>query len=164
MRNVHDVAAYILEKHGPMSSMKLQKLIYYSQAWHLVWEDEPLFDAEIRAWANGPVVYEVFHAHQGQYTVEAPWNSGNSARLTKAARGTIEAVLGTYGQLTGQQLSALTHAEAPWRDARVGLAATDRGNTPITADALAEYYGAVALADDAKEVTNLDWSEWGAAN
>jgi hypothetical protein len=30
-----------------MSAYKLQKLVYYSQAWHLVWADEPLFAARI---------------------------------------------------------------------------------------------------------------------
>lgn len=44
MANVLDVAAYVLAKRGPMTAMKLQKLVYYSQAWHLVWDEEPLFD------------------------------------------------------------------------------------------------------------------------
>ena len=30
--SVHDVAAYILEKQGPMTAMKLEKLVYYAQA------------------------------------------------------------------------------------------------------------------------------------
>lgn len=53
---VFDVAEYILEQHGEMTSMKLQKLVYYCQAWHLAWSDEPLFRESIEAWANGPVV------------------------------------------------------------------------------------------------------------
>ena len=28
-----DVAAYILDQKGPMTAMKLQKLVYYGQAW-----------------------------------------------------------------------------------------------------------------------------------
>lgn len=56
MANVRDVADYILAQRGPMSAMKLQKLVYYSQAWHLTWAEEPIFDARIEAWANGPVV------------------------------------------------------------------------------------------------------------
>lgn len=32
MANVFDVAAYILEKEGEMTTMKLQKLCYYAQA------------------------------------------------------------------------------------------------------------------------------------
>lgn len=42
MAGAIDVAAYILAQRGPMTAMKLQKLVYYSQAWHLVWEEEPL--------------------------------------------------------------------------------------------------------------------------
>lgn len=51
--SVDDVAAYILERLGTVSAMKLQKLVYYSQAWHLVWEDEQLFGEPIAA---GPMV------------------------------------------------------------------------------------------------------------
>ena len=43
MATVHDVAAFILERLGSMTAMKLQKLCYYSHAWHLVWEERPLF-------------------------------------------------------------------------------------------------------------------------
>ena len=51
--SVFDVAQYILETCGTMSAMKLQKLVYYSQAWSLVWNDKPLFYEEIEAWAGG---------------------------------------------------------------------------------------------------------------
>lgn len=55
MGTVFDAAKYILEKRGAMSTMKLQKLCYYSQVWSLVWDDAPLFDEDFEAWANGPV-------------------------------------------------------------------------------------------------------------
>ena len=54
--SVLDVAAYILKKLGSMTTMKLQKLVYYSQAWSLVWDEQSLFIESIEAWANGPVV------------------------------------------------------------------------------------------------------------
>ena len=44
-----DAAEYILRKQGSMSAMKLQKLLYYAQAWHMVWEDELLFPENIEA-------------------------------------------------------------------------------------------------------------------
>ncbi|MDY6802276.1 MAG: DUF4065 domain-containing protein, partial [Cyanobacteriota bacterium] len=56
MVKVMDVAAYILKKLGPLSAMKLHKLLYYSQAWSLVWDEQPLFSERIEAWANGPVI------------------------------------------------------------------------------------------------------------
>nr|MBF2754091.1 hypothetical protein [Gammaproteobacteria bacterium AqS3] len=48
--SVFNVAKYILEQQGEMAAMKLQKLVYYSQCWALVWDEEPLFDEEIQAW------------------------------------------------------------------------------------------------------------------
>ncbi len=61
MAQLNDVARYILElQGGEVSTMKLQKLMYYSQAWSLVWDEKPLFDAHIEAWANGPVIRELF--------------------------------------------------------------------------------------------------------
>ena len=48
MASVSDVAAYILQQQGAMTTWKLQKLIYYSQAWSLVWDDDALFPEERR--------------------------------------------------------------------------------------------------------------------
>jgi uncharacterized phage-associated protein len=56
MAKVSDVAEYILEKVGETTAMKLQKLVYYSQAWHLAWTEQPLFKDKIEAWCNGPVI------------------------------------------------------------------------------------------------------------
>ncbi|MDC7291062.1 DUF4065 domain-containing protein [Blautia schinkii] len=69
MANVFDTAKYILEQSGTMSTMKLQKLCYYSQAWSLVWDDSPLFNEDFQAWTNGPVCSELFFKTQGKYSV-----------------------------------------------------------------------------------------------
>jgi uncharacterized phage-associated protein len=47
MTTAYDVAAYILRKKGEMTAMKLEKLVYHSQAWSLVWDEEPLFHERI---------------------------------------------------------------------------------------------------------------------
>jgi len=142
MANVHDVAAYILEKHGTMTAMKLQKLVYYCQAWSLVWDEKPIFPEKIQAWANGPVVYELYDQHRGQFQV-AHWSAGNPEALTKKEKETVDSVLGFYGDKPSQWLSDLTHNEDPWRDARKGLAPGMRGNEEITLAAMAEYYGSI---------------------
>jgi uncharacterized phage-associated protein len=139
MATVHDVAAYILERAGSMTAMKLQKLAYYSQAWHLVWEERPLFDARIEAWANGPVVRELYDRHRGQFQVSA-WPAGDGTRLSDDERSTVESVLSFYGGMTAHQLSELTHRESPWKDARAGLPAGTRASVEITPAAMAEYY------------------------
>jgi uncharacterized phage-associated protein len=159
MASVHDVAAYILSKLGRMSAMKLQKIVYYAQAWHLVWADEPLFPEHIEAWANGPVVYELFDAHRGRFSVDQ-WPLGDADDLTPAERGTIDAVIETYGHLDGRKLSHLTHNEDPWRNAREGLSPTARSTEEITPAAMQEYYSAVDTAEEATPVEDLDWVAW----
>jgi uncharacterized phage-associated protein len=140
--SVHDVAAYILKKQGEMSAMKLQKLVYYSQAWSLVWDEKPLFRAQIEAWANGPVVPLLYQKHRGQFSVKT-WPDGESSKISGEAKKTIDSVLKFYGDKTGQWLSELTHKEQPWLDARKGLSDDDRSNREITHSALAEYYGSL---------------------
>jgi uncharacterized phage-associated protein len=66
---VVDIAEYILEQLGEITTMKLHKLLYYCQAWHLVWDEEPLFEARIEAWANGPVAPEIYELHRGIFKV-----------------------------------------------------------------------------------------------
>lgn len=66
---VVELAEYILSKQGAMSANKLQKLCYYSQAWALAWDGEALFEDEIHAWANGPVVTSLYPLHKGRYLV-----------------------------------------------------------------------------------------------
>jgi uncharacterized phage-associated protein len=142
MATVHDVAAYILDQHGPMSAMKLEKLVYYSYAWHLVWDEERLFDARIEAWANGPVVRELYREHRGKFMIDS-WPRGNPEALTPSERETVQAVLNYYGDKSPAWLSELTHKEPPWRDARRGLAPGERGEQPITDESMAEYYSAI---------------------
>lgn len=140
MARVHDVAAYILSKLGNMTAMKLQKLVYYSQAWSLVWDDRPLFRARIEAWANGPVVPELYRYHRQQYQV-SEWPCGNKTALTLEERATVNGVLKFYGDKPSQWLSDLTHKEDPWLRARRGIPAGAPSGNEITHAAMAEYYG-----------------------
>lgn len=142
MANAHDVAAYILKHKGPMSAMKLEKLVYYSQAWSLVWDDRPLFDEQIEAWANGPVVPTLYDKHRGQFSVSC-WPDGNPDAFDETAAETIDAVLDAYAPHNAQALSDMTHREAPWRDARIGLADNERGEREISQASMMEYYSSL---------------------
>lgn len=144
MATAHDVAAYILEKRRPLSAMKLQKLVYYAQAWSLVWDDRPMFRERIEAWANGPVVRELYDRHRGQFEVTR-WD-GDPAALDAEARATVDAVLDFYGWRNAQGLSDMTHKEDPWKLARAGLPEGERGNREISLASMAEYYS--SLQDD----------------
>ena len=142
MANVKDVAAYILEKLGEITAMKLQKLAYYSQAWSLVWDEKLLFPERIEAWANGPVVPDLYEAHKGVFKI-SKLSCGNPSLLDSLETETIDKVLEFYGDKSSQWLSDLTHKEEPWLNAREGLEPGERGNNEITHAAMAEYYGSL---------------------
>lgn len=144
-KRVHaaDVADYILGRLGPMSALKLQKLVYYSQAWTLAWTDDELFPEEIEAWANGPVVPSLYRKHRGCFRVQEGFFHGDPSHLSQDQRENIKKVLAFYGPKDPQWLSDLTHLEAPWKDARRGMHSTERGNRIITKQEMQEYYASL---------------------
>lgn len=158
MATAHDVAAYILQEKGSMSTWKLQKLLYYSQAWHLVWDEEPLFLNRIEAWANGPVVKDVYRKHSGMFTVDE-WPEGDATALTDSERETIDIVLTGYGHLGGRALRHLTHSEDPWSDARGDLPDTARSNAEITQQAMQAFYTELDEDENAQSVADIEWDD-----
>lgn len=139
MASVFDVAAYILTKQSPISAMKLQKLVYYSQAWSLVWDERALFPERIEAWANGPVVPALYRQHRGSFTVSSI-SRGDPRALDDDARATIDAVLDFYGRKSPRWLSDLSHMEDPWRMAYGDTYPGGRCEEEITLASMAEYY------------------------
>jgi uncharacterized phage-associated protein len=154
---IHDAARHILDLLGPMRAMKLEKLCYYSQAWHLAWTGQPLFDEPIQAWKNGPIARALWNRHRGYDTVRT-W-VGEPSNLAVDQQTTIRRVLMFYGQLSGNELSQLSHSETPWREARTGLKPNEAGTQEITQAAMKNYYaGAQTLvsSDNLEEmVSNL---------
>lgn len=142
MANIFDVANYILNKIGPITAMKLQKLCYYAQAWHTVWEEEALFNNRIEAWAKGPVSPELYQWHKGQFIVniDSQLKKKCSNTLTSAQKTSINAVLKGYGKYTAQELSDMTHNEAPWKEAHLECSASGNCEAVITVAAMHEYY------------------------
>jgi len=142
---VFDVAGYVLGKTGTITTMKLQKLVYYCQAWSLVWDDKPLFDETIEAWASGPVVRSLYDCHKGLFEISAATTAFkyDVSKFTSNQRETMDSVIGYYGEKSAHWLSELTHAENPWKEAREGLLPGERGSNEITLSALVEYYSSL---------------------
>ena len=144
MARVFDVAKYILHKKGPMTTMKLEKLTYYCQAWSLAWGDVPLFDEEFEAWANGPVCPQLFEKHRGLFVVDEDiFTDSRSIQnvFSEDELETMDNVLEYYGDKEPQWLSELTHKEAPWKIARAGCAPGAYCNEVITKESMQSYYG-----------------------
>lgn len=146
-----DVASYIVGRAGEMTAMKLQKLLYYSQAWHMVWDENLLFSDPIEAWANGPVVPAVYQRHRRLFKVNAStFAGGNSSLLSASEKESVDSVIAFYGKRTAQYLSDLTHSEAPWREARGQTPAGAPCREVIEPAAMMEYYSSLS-ADGSEE-------------
>ena len=141
MSCVYDVANYILQKRGEMTTLKLQKLAFYCQAYSLAWDGEPLFDEEFQAWANGPVCPELFQSHKGRFRVCEDAYAGYNAVFSEDAIETMNAIIDAYGEKTANWLKDMTHDELPWQEARRGCAPGEPSATIITKESMQAYYG-----------------------
>ena len=131
------------ERKIEISNLKLQKLLYYAQAWSLAFNEKPLFEEEFEAWVHGPVVPSLFRRfkHLRWAPIEEEVHPVADAEL----RSFLEMVLTTYGKSTAGELERLSHSESPWRDARGDLAADVSSNTVISKESMHSYY--VGLLD-----------------
>jgi uncharacterized phage-associated protein len=126
---VHTVADYLLSKgvkpNGePMTQLSLQKMLYFSQGWHLAIREEPLFFEEIRAWRHGPVVREIYNRfrHFGDRPIgKSAMLIQPEAILSNATRSLIDEVWDKYSQYSAHQLVGITHRDGPWKDMRGDL-------------------------------------------
>ena len=138
-----EVAKFILgrfqSKGEPINNLKLQKLLYYSQAWHLAIHGNPLFNERIEAWTHGPVIPTVFQQYKA-----FRWSPISiedvSAKLPPKATAHVEEVLAEYGKFTSWDLERMTHNEDPWKITRGGLPADISSNSLITHELMKKFY------------------------
>lgn len=123
MINCHDVANYFLtlndEEIGELiTNLKLQKLVYYAQGFHLAIEGTPLFADDIEAWAHGPVVPVLYREYKkyGSGLIPVPVEF-NPASIDKEIRDLLDDVYAVYGQFSAWKLRNMTHSELPWVEA-----------------------------------------------
>lgn len=150
MNNVHDVVDYITlkldEAKSGLNTLKLQKLAYYTQAWHLALKNEPLFEGRFQAWVHGPVnraVYDRFSKTHMMFDLVRVGDMRPEFDLEKLSvdiRKHIDEVLEAYAHLSGPQLEQMTHDEAPWIVARDGLKASERCETELDEKLMATFY------------------------
>lgn len=145
MASIFDTAKYVLKKLGPMSTMKLQKLCYYAQAWSLVWDNLPLFDEDFRAWKTGPVCEELFLEIRDKDAIGANDVVGKPENLSDNQKDTIDRVLEYYGGHDAQWLGQLTIMEGPWSMALVKKSHLSEGERSeiITKESITLYYASL---------------------
>lgn len=141
--SITDVAAFILNHTGTVTTMKLHKLAFYAQAEHLVkHQGAPLFPEDSYAWRSGPVCPLLFILHRNKFIIrpgELPY--GDPDRLTDEDKGLIMRVCTLMGNMTGAELGERVCSEDPWLHARGNLKPCDTGgDTLIPKIAMGVYY------------------------
>lgn len=124
--NVLDIAHKILSRvdveHGDtISNLKLQKLLYFVQGFHLASFGEPLFDEDMIAWTYGPVVPEVYDTYK-RYRSRSINTAGVTDNLTlkPEAAALFDKVYLEYSRYSAVALMQMTHSAGPWRNHQVG--------------------------------------------
>lgn len=137
--SVFDVAEWFLQKEE-MTHKKLQKICYYAQAWYAtLFGGRRLINGDFEAWIHGPVhpdLYKKF-AYNGLCKIEP---SGRKLDIELQDLDFLNIIYNTFGEFDADYLEAMTHAEEPWKKARMGLAPDQPGNKKITLDSMREFY------------------------
>ena len=121
-----------------IDNLKLNKMLYYAQGWHLARFGEPLFDDTIEAWEYGPVIPAVYHAYKmcGDNAIAEPINVFDEHALTNDQLSLLTDVYITYGKFTGNELVRRTHRPgSPWSSVFVRGA-----NNEVDKEALRVYF------------------------
>lgn len=125
-----------------LSHLRLQKLLYYTQAWSLALRGKPMFEDQIEAWANGPVVrtlYSTFSPY-GYGSIAPGSLSFECSPLDGDDYDFVAGVWESYKGYSATSLRDMTHNETPWIEARKGYAPGERCNVPITHEAMRSYF------------------------
>lgn len=141
------IISYSTKEYGlRITPLKLQKLLYYVQAWSLVFSNEPFFKETIEAWVHGPVVPQIYRSYK--HLGASPIQNAVSTLPTLEAnqKDVLQVVLSTYGNKDGRFLEDLTHSEMPWIKARLGLTATDKSNRKIGLQDMKRFYTPFAVS------------------
>jgi uncharacterized phage-associated protein len=150
-----DIAQYVLSygnsKGDVLTNKKLQKLLYYIEAWNLVYFGS-VIDENFEAWIHGPVVPEVYRSfrefgyspiiidYKGKHASEVNSEIVQSIKLKLEIKDLINEVIYKYGSLSSFQLEMLSHSEPPWLQAREGVAPNEQSDRVIDKSVMKDYY------------------------
>jgi len=122
-----------------ITQLKLQKLVYYADAWFLANFDKPLIKEDFEAWAHGPVVPALYAKYRSHGWNALPPEAG--VKVPEDLDDYLEAVFEEYGQYGAKKLEKMTHNEEPWLAARGNLSPEAASSTKISKVVMRNFYG-----------------------
>lgn len=148
--NINQACDYIIQRvtasDESLSNLKLQKLLYYVQAWNLAFRNTPLFEGKFQAWVHGPVSRQIYNRFSGSKTlysdihIDDVTDGFDPDSLDADEKSHIDKVLSVYAKYSGPQLEEMTHRERPWVEARDGYSSWERCETEISEDTMRDCY------------------------
>ena len=150
MISANRVADFFLafaKEHGDyISQLKLQKMVYYADAWFLVNFGSPLINEDFEAWVHGPVVRALYQRFK-----EYRWNpileDVDFPELTDQHKGHLTEIYDVFGKFSGYELEQMTHAEQPWIEARGNCEPDEACENLISKVTMRDYYTKLAEED-----------------
>lgn len=150
--DVNTVADYVIlslngDENFSLINLKLQKLMYYIQAWSLGINGVPMMGARFEAWVHGPVCIELYNRFKDTKSLyssvgkEDVLDCDSQEKMAKEDVEFIDYILENYAQYSGVQIEAISHSEEPWIKARKGFKPLERCHNEITEKTMKEYYG-----------------------
>jgi uncharacterized phage-associated protein len=126
-----------------LTNLKLQKLLYYADAWSMVLFDEELFAERFQAWVHGPVLVSQYRRFKDfkwrPIDMELP-----KPRLSARIQNHLEEVIDIFGSETAIALELMTHRERPWLEARGQLPPSETSTAYISKDTTKAFYKAMS--------------------
>ncbi len=129
------------ERGDILTNLKLQKLLYYAQAWFLAIHGKPLFSEDFQAWVHGPALpsqYKRFKKYEWRPILE---ENISPPKITNAdiSSHLIE-IVNVFGVETACSLELMTHNEKPWQAARAGIPKDQPSIAIISKELMRSHY------------------------
>jgi uncharacterized phage-associated protein len=141
-----DIANYFIwlatQTEVAINVYKLQKLLYYAQAWHLAIYGTPLFNADFQAWIHGPVIPDLLEKYQSQFSWEPIAEKIEQPKVSEEIGEFLQEVAEAYFEYDDETLERMTCSEMPWLEARGNIPRDESCHTIISQESMKQYYSA----------------------
>lgn len=145
---IFDVANFFLkivdrDSGSTITPLKLQKILYYAQGYHLAYYDKELFSEDFQAWAHGPANEDIYEKYKEYGFNSIPSPVEEIPEIEDSKCDFLNDIWQTFGIYDGKYLEEQTHKEKPWIEARKGYAPGEKCQVIIPKDSMKEFFKSV---------------------
>ncbi len=144
------------EAGSSITPLKMQKLVYFSQGWHLAFYDKPLFDSELQAWQHGPVSPKVYYEYNNyvyRNIDKVVFDVGEI--FDNDQIDLLDEIYEVYGCFDGKVLEKMSHKDDPWKIARNGYGEDDNCQEIITNESIKKYFDTFRHMFDIRQIADI---------